>query len=205
MNKKREKALEGLTRIAQVIISDKYHDESNEVLIFSKAIERIVTLKGSYLPKTHKDTVLSMSISDDDDNDGSDFIRLHPVYESEGRDPITGFTSFQPINTHEELTNADENDDDSKKREAENEEEKINEEEKGKAEEKGEKEVVPLKGEFLLNEKVIKFAYSLDKSDDSLWNITDGSPKIKNFKEHFGDEFNMKSSELRGLLIGFTR
>jgi hypothetical protein len=44
--------------------------------------------------------------------------------------------------------------------------------------------VVPLKGEFLLNEKVIKFAYSLDKSDDSLWNITDGSPKIKNFKEH---------------------
>jgi hypothetical protein len=79
MNKKREKALEGLTRIAQVIISDKYHDESNEVLIFSKAIERIVTLKGSYLPKTHKDTVLSMSISDDDDNDGSDFIHYRQI------------------------------------------------------------------------------------------------------------------------------
>jgi hypothetical protein len=34
MNKNREKALEGLTRIAQVIVSDKYHDESNEVLMF---------------------------------------------------------------------------------------------------------------------------------------------------------------------------
>ncbi|VVM21348.1 hypothetical protein BSPWISOXPB_4264 [uncultured Gammaproteobacteria bacterium] len=66
MNKKREKALEGLTRIAQVIISDKYHDESIEVLLCSKAIERIVILKGQYLPKTHKDTVLSMSISDDE-------------------------------------------------------------------------------------------------------------------------------------------
>jgi hypothetical protein len=44
MNKNREKALEGLTRIAQVIVSDKYHDESNEVLMFSKAIERIVDL-----------------------------------------------------------------------------------------------------------------------------------------------------------------
>jgi hypothetical protein len=32
MNKNREKALEGLTRIAQVIVSDKYHDESNEVI-----------------------------------------------------------------------------------------------------------------------------------------------------------------------------
>jgi uncharacterized Fe-S radical SAM superfamily protein PflX len=38
-----------------------------------------------------------------------------------------------------------------------------------------------------------------DKNDDSLWNIN-GSPKIKNFKEHFGDEFNLKSSELIGLL-----
>lgn len=201
MNKKREKALEGLTRIAQVIISDKYHDESNEVLIFSKAIERIVTLKGSYLPKTHKDTVLSMSISDDDDNDGSDFIRLHPVYESEGRDPITGFTSFRPINTREELTNADENYDDSKKREAESEEEKSDEEEKAKAGEEGRS----LEEELPIDERIIKFAYSLDKSNKSLWNITDGSPKIKNFKEHFGDEFNMKSSELRELLVGFTR
>ena len=214
MNKKREKALEGLTRIAQVIISDKYHDESNEVLICSKAIERIVTLKGSYLPKTHVDTTLYMSISDDD-NSGSDFVRLHPVYEDEiGNDnPV----SFEPINTYHQptaefretiykgLTNADENYDDSKKREAESEEEKINEEEKGKAGEEGEKEVEHLKGEFLSDEKIIKFAYSLDKNDDSLWNITDGSPKIKNFKEHFGDEFNMKSSELRGLLIGFTR
>jgi hypothetical protein len=41
MNKNREKALEGLTRIAQVIVSEKYHDESNEVLMFSKAIERM--------------------------------------------------------------------------------------------------------------------------------------------------------------------
>jgi hypothetical protein len=49
MNKKREKALEGLTRIAQVIISDKYHDESNEVLIFSKAIERIVTFSSAFV------------------------------------------------------------------------------------------------------------------------------------------------------------
>jgi hypothetical protein len=63
MNKNREKALEGLTRIAQVIVSDKYHDESNEVIMFSKAIERIVASKGAYLPKTHKDTVLYMSIS----------------------------------------------------------------------------------------------------------------------------------------------
>jgi hypothetical protein len=36
MNKNREKALEGLTRIAQVIVSDKYHDESNEVLMFAQ-------------------------------------------------------------------------------------------------------------------------------------------------------------------------
>jgi hypothetical protein len=72
MNKNREKALEGLTRIAQVIVSDKYHDESNEVIMFAKAIERIVASKGAYLPKTHKDTVLSMSISDEDTDACSD-------------------------------------------------------------------------------------------------------------------------------------
>jgi hypothetical protein len=116
MNKNREKALEGLTRIAQVIISDKYRDESNEVLMFSKAIERkeallslllcnlqplkslilycsvghhhllierIVASKGAYLPKTHKDTVLSMSISDEDTDAGSDFIELQPISEYE--------------------------------------------------------------------------------------------------------------------------
>jgi hypothetical protein len=48
-----------------------YHDESNEVLMFAKAIERIVASKGAYLPKTHKDTVLSMSISDEDTDAGS--------------------------------------------------------------------------------------------------------------------------------------
>jgi hypothetical protein len=31
--------------------------------MFAKAIERIVASKGAYLPKIHKDTVLSMSIS----------------------------------------------------------------------------------------------------------------------------------------------
>jgi formyltetrahydrofolate synthetase len=62
-----------------------------------------------------------------------------------------------------------------------------------------------LEEELQISERVIRFARSLDKNDDSLWNITDGSPKIKNFKEHFGDEFNIKSSELRELLDGFTR
>jgi hypothetical protein len=37
------------------------------------------------------------------------------------------------------------------------------------------------------------------------WNKTDGSPKIKLFKEHFGDEFNIKSVELKELLGGLTR
>jgi hypothetical protein len=41
--------------------------------MFSKAIERIVASKGAYLPKTHKDTVLSMSISDEDTDAGSDW------------------------------------------------------------------------------------------------------------------------------------
>ena len=176
MNKKREKALEGLTRIAQVIISDKYHDESIEVLLCSKAIERIVILKGQYLPKTHKDTVLSMSISDDDDNDGSDFIRLHPVVE-ENKNEVGG------------------NDDDIKNREEEGKKKKSDEEEKAKAGEEGRS----LEEELPINERIIKFSNSLDKNDDSLWNIN-GSPKIKNFKEHFGDEFNLKSSELIGLL-----
>jgi hypothetical protein len=47
--------------------------------MFSKAIERIVASKGAYLPKIHKDTVLSMSISDEDTDAGSDFIELQPV------------------------------------------------------------------------------------------------------------------------------
>jgi hypothetical protein len=34
MNKNREKALEGLTRIAQVIVSDKYHDDYPYVYSF---------------------------------------------------------------------------------------------------------------------------------------------------------------------------
>jgi hypothetical protein len=42
-----------------------------------------------------------------------------------------------------------------------------------------------LEEELPIDERIIKFAYSLDKSNKSLWNITDGSPKIKNFKEHF--------------------
>jgi hypothetical protein len=42
----------------------------------------------------------------------------------------------------------------------------------------------------------LNFANSLDKNDKTLWNKTDGSPKIKLFKEHFGDEFNIKSVEL---------
>jgi hypothetical protein len=50
------------------------------------------------------------------------------------------------------------------------------------------------------DEKVIKFAHSLDKNDKTLWNKTDGSPKIKVFKKHFGDEFDMKSAELKELL-----
>jgi hypothetical protein len=42
-------------------------------------------------------------------------------------------------------------------------------------------------------------------NDETLWNKTDGSPKIKLFKEHFGDEFNIKSVELKELLGGLTR
>jgi long-subunit acyl-CoA synthetase (AMP-forming) len=57
------------------------------------------------------------------------------------------------------------------------------------SEEKGEKEVESLEEELSPDEKVIKFAHSLDKNDKTLWNITDGSPKIRVFKEHFGDEF----------------
>jgi hypothetical protein len=35
--------------------------------------------------------------------------------------------------------------------------------------------------------------------------LLDGSPKIKLFKEHFGDEFNIKIVELKELLGGLTR
>jgi hypothetical protein len=51
----------------------------------------------------------------------------------------------------------------------------------------------------------LNFANSLDKNDETLWSKTDGSPKIKLFKEHFGDEFNIKSVELKELLGGLTR
>jgi hypothetical protein len=47
----------------------------------------------------------------------------------------------------------------------------------------------------------LNFANSLDKNDETLWNKTDGSPKIKLFKEHFGDEFNIKSVELKELAL----
>jgi hypothetical protein len=60
-----------------------------------------------------------------------------------------------------------------------------NNKEKAKAGEEGRS----LEEELPINERIIKFSNSLDKNDDSLWNIN-GSPKIKNFKEHFGDEFN---------------
>jgi hypothetical protein len=65
-------------------------------------------------------------------------------------------------------------------------------------------DMLPLKRQFfqLLWKN---FANSLDKNDKSLWNKTDGSPKIKLFKEHFGDEFNIKSVELKELLGGLTR
>jgi hypothetical protein len=49
------------------------------VSLLLKAIERIVASKGEYLPKIHKDTVLSMSISDEDTDAGSDFIKLQPI------------------------------------------------------------------------------------------------------------------------------
>jgi hypothetical protein len=49
--------------------------------MFGKAIERIVASKGAYLPKTHKDTVLSMSISDEDTDAGSDFIELQKLFK----------------------------------------------------------------------------------------------------------------------------
>jgi hypothetical protein len=42
----------------------------------------------------------------------------------------------------------------------------------------------------------LNFANSLDKNDKTLWNKTDGSPKIKLFKEHFGDEFNIKRASV---------
>jgi hypothetical protein len=47
MNKNREKALEGLTRIAQVIVSDKYHDESNDYLLL---YIHILNLYSFYFP-----------------------------------------------------------------------------------------------------------------------------------------------------------
>jgi hypothetical protein len=234
MNKNREKALEGLTRIAQVIVSDKYHDESNEVLMFSKAIERIVASKGEYLPKIHKDTVLSMSISDEDTDAGSDFIKLQPISEYEeskeniylGIDPISEYEEskkkeeealmppeddenaniadgYVPIQTEdeEEDTNNNENDEDFQAHEEKSKEKKDNETES----EETESAVENVELELSPDEKVIKFAHSLDKNDKTLWNKTDGSPKIKVFKKHFGDEFDMKSVELKELLGGLTR
>jgi hypothetical protein len=41
--------------------------------------------------------------------------------------------------------------------------------------------------ESTIDDRILNFANSLDKNDKSLWNKTDGSPKIKLFKEHFGD------------------
>ena len=235
MNKNREKALEGLTRIAQVIVSDKYHDESNEVLMFAKAIERIVASKGAYLPKIHKDTVLSMSISDEDTDAGSDFIELQPVskyneYKENielGIDPISAYEEskkekeeealmppeddenaniadgYVPIQTEdeEEDTNNNENDEDFQAHEAKSEEKKDNETES----EETESEVEKVGLELTIDDRILDFANSLDKNDKTLWNKTDGSPKIKVFKEHFGDEFNMKSVELKELLGSFTR
>jgi hypothetical protein len=248
MNKNREKALEGLTRIAQVIVSDKYHDESNEVLMFSKAIERIVASKGAYLPKIHKDTVLSMSISDEDTDAGSDFIELQPISEYEenielGIDPISeyeeskdeeeevlmppeddensneapgypplhpdddedgidiGFHRIPLNNTNEEDTNTNENDEDFQAHQEESEEKKDNETES----EEAEAAVGNVESELSIDDRILNFANSLDKNDKTLWNKTDGSPKIKLFKEHFGDEFNIKSVELKELLGGLTR
>jgi hypothetical protein len=238
MNKNREKALEGLTRIAQVIVSDKYHDESNEVLMFAKAIERIVASKGAYLPKIHKDTVLSMSISDEDTDAGSDFIELQPVskyneYKENielGIDPISAYEEsknekeeevlmppedeenaniadgYVPLHTEDDEddegeTNNNENIEDFQAHEEESEEKKDNEAES----EETESEVEKVGLELTIDDRILDFANSLDKNDKTLWNKTDGSPKIKVFKEHFGDEFNMKSAELKELLGGLTR
>jgi hypothetical protein len=257
MNKNREKALEGLTRIAQVIVSDKYHDESNEVLMFAKAIERIVASKGAYLPKTHKDTVLSMSISDEDTDAGSDFIELQPISEYEenkenielgidltpnvddGYVPIQteeeeeevlmppeddensneapgypplhpdddedgidiGFHRIPLNNTKKEDTNTNENIEDFQAHEEESEEKKDNETES----EETESEVENVESELSIDDRILNFANSLDKNDETLWNKTDGSPKIKLFKEHFGDEFNIKSVELKELLGNLHR
>ena len=223
MNKNREKALEGLTRIAQVIVSDKYHDESNEVLMFAKAIERIVASKGAYLPKTHKDTVLSMSISDEDTDAGSDFIELQPVdkYKANeeniklGIDPISAYEENKKKDEEEEVlmppeenkieedTNTNENDEDFKAHEEKGEEKKDNEEESEETE--SEAAVGNVESELSIDDRILNFANSLDKNDETLWNKTDGSPKIKVFKKHFGDEFDMKSAELKELLGGLTR
>ena len=225
MNKNREKALEGLTRIAQVIVSEKYHDESNEVLMFAKAIERIVASKGAYLPKIHKDTVLSMSISDEDTDAGSDFIELQPISEYEenielGIDLTPNVDNgYVPLHTEEEEEeevlmppeenikeedkNTNENIEDFQAHQEESEEKKDNEEESEETESEAAVENVEL--ELSIDDRIWKFAHSLDRNDKSLWNKTDGSPKIKVFKEHFGDEFNMKSAELKELLGGLTR
>ena len=213
MNKNREKALEGLTRIAQVIVSDKYHDESNEVLMFSKAIERIVASKGAYLPKTHKDTVLSMSISDEDTDACSDFIKLQPVSKYEenielGIDLTPNIADgYVPLHTEDDEeegdTNTNENDEDFQALEEESKEKKDNEEESEEAE--SEAAVGNVESELSIDDRILNFANSLDKNDKTLWNKTDGSPKIKLFKEHFGDEFNIKSVELKELLGELTR
>ena len=222
MNKNREKALEGLTRIAQVIVSDKYHDESNEVLMFSKAIERIVASKGAYLPKIHKDTVLSMSISDEDTDAGSDFIELQPVSEYEenkeniylGIDPISEYEESKDEeeeevlmppeeNKIEEDTNTNENIEDFQAHEEESEEKKDNETESEETE--SEAAVENVNEESSIDDRIWEFACSLDRSNKLIWNKTDGSPKIKIFKEHFGDEFNMKSAELKKLLGRLAR
>jgi hypothetical protein len=50
MNKNREKALEGLTRIAQVIVSDKYHDESLRVQFYLWLYIHILNLYSLYFP-----------------------------------------------------------------------------------------------------------------------------------------------------------
>jgi hypothetical protein len=194
--------------------------------MFAKAIERIIASKGAYLPKIHKDTVLSMSISDEDTDAGSDFIELQPISEYEenkenielGIDLTSNIDNgYVPLHTEEEEEeevlmppeenikeedeNANENIEDFQAHEEESEEKKDNEAES----EETESEVEKVGLELTIDDRILDFANSLDKNDKTLWNKTDGSPKIKVFKEHFGDEFNMKSAELKELLGGLTR
>jgi hypothetical protein len=169
----------------------------------TKAIERIVASKGAYLPKTHKDTVLSMSISDEDTDAGSDFIELQPVDKyKENKENIELGIDLTP-NVDDSWYYLMEFCGSQYQYHLHHRQDVVEDNQWLHWNFRHlQVALTPLHLHLPLHllhidDRIWKFAHSLDRNDKSLWNKTDGSPKIKVFKEHFGDEFNMKSVELK--------